>query len=279
MKFPIKLNKTFWPKIICQVLPSIFDPRLICSSSLDSRKFSKAVSAFKFGTTFKSTKYNRYPLMLNKISKLKLPNNITILDVGASDGNASLRSIKELNFQKYYITDLNINTWYSQNGNNCYFYNDDKKCILIANKYFIIYPQEFSSKIFKKVLWKIFPFLLNRLCEKKRIKLINPLLKDNKKIKIIKYDIFQKWDYEKIDLVIAANILNESYFSINDLNLAIKNLIKCLSQNGILVVIDNRKIEKGSIFQVIDDKLKFIDRINGGTEIEKNMFIFLEQKV
>jgi len=130
MKIPIKLNRTYWPKVINSYLPSADSPMVLLNHEVDSEEFSKAISVFKFGTTFKTTKKRRYPITISEIVSIKYPSPPIILDIGASDGITSLDLMQAINFSKFYVTDLNIEISYKTQAGKTYFYNDNT-CILI----------------------------------------------------------------------------------------------------------------------------------------------------
>jgi SAM-dependent methyltransferase len=271
VRMPIKLNKSFWPKIITKLLPSSDDPRVLLDGEISGKEFSKAISVFKFGTTFKSTESVRFPTVVKALTFLDCHSPPTVLDVGASDGTASLHILQNIEFEKYYIADLNIEALYEIRDDKCYFYDTDKNCILMVTKLFVIYSDFKNS---------IFPF--NKLAENflstsphannssRKIELINPEVKKIKgNIAILKHNIFSRWMKEKLDLIIAANILNKCYFSENQLRKAVNNLVCTLNDGGRLVIIDSRKIEKATIFRVMKKKIQVEKDINGGTEIRE----------
>jgi len=89
MKLPIKLNKNFWPKAITTLLPSVDDPRVLLVGDIHGEKFTKAISVFKFGTTFKTTENLRYPTTIRELKSLEYAAPPIVLDIGASDGITS----------------------------------------------------------------------------------------------------------------------------------------------------------------------------------------------
>jgi hypothetical protein len=102
MRAPIKLNRSFWPKLLCRFLPSAADPRSICRSTISFTEFTQAVSVFKFGTTFKTSQKARFPLTIASLAELKFSSPPVILDVGASDGTTSLDVMQTLTFSDYF---------------------------------------------------------------------------------------------------------------------------------------------------------------------------------
>lgn len=121
MRFPVKLNRAFWSKTLTQILPSAADPRVLCLGKVDEETFTNAVSAFKFGTTFKSTQKARFPLTILELASLSYPQRPIVVDVGASDGITSLDLMQAIPFEKYYVTDLNIDVFYQTSGSATWF--------------------------------------------------------------------------------------------------------------------------------------------------------------
>jgi hypothetical protein len=67
MRVPIKLNRSILARRLWGVLPCADDPHP------DEHSFSRAVSTFKFGTTFKATQKQRFPLTLEALTQLHQP--------------------------------------------------------------------------------------------------------------------------------------------------------------------------------------------------------------
>lgn len=272
MRMPLKLNRAYWPTVLGKLLPSADDPRILHSNQLDEISFSKAVSTFKFGATFKSTKKARFPLTIQELVSLHYPSDAIILDVGASDGITSLDVMRSITFQKYYITDLNIDVFYDTYDKWTYFYDENKECILITSNGWIVYP-DIKNAIFPfgKLAQSLFLHAPQAKKDLPRISLINPSLQSmtQKNIFVEKYNILERWPHEKVDLLIAANILNRSYFSEKQILQALENIVAALNNNSRVAIIDNRDAEKSTIFLFADGNITVEKTINGGTEIEE----------
>ena len=269
MRTPIKLNNSFWPVILTRYLPSSDDPSVLLDEDISGDDFSQAVSVFKFGTTFKTTKGNRFPRTVEALASLDWPSPPTILDVGASDGLASLHVAQNLVFKKYFITDLNTEVLLgTRDGRSC-FYNSDRECILIVTKMFVIYS-DFEDAIlpFNIIAKSVLSHSRDAPEQLKKIELVNPeILKLKGDIEFTRYDIFERWPGEKVDLIIAANIINRCYFPDSQILRSVRNLASALRIGGRLVVVDNREIEKATIFRFMDRKTVPEVDIHGGTEI------------
>lgn len=271
MRFPIKFNGNSLNSIFKRLLPTTLDPRDLLDTSIDPKEFSKLMRVFKFGNTFKSTSFNRYPETQKFLSNYHFPDRPIVLDIGSSDGLASLGLIENLNFKHYYLTDLNPYVYFKKRGNNIYFYDEKGFLILFSSGLFVIYPQELNwifSKIFFSKTHKINKKLLLDLS---LLKLINPMIEmSNLKVEFNKYDMFEVWPKENVDLIILANILNRTYFNDLEITRVLNNLIVHCNEGALLAVIDNRPNldEKSSIFKLSRGKIFLEHRINEGCDIE-----------
>ncbi len=269
MRIPIKLNRSFWLKSIGNLVPSADDPRVLLRSKLCGEEFSKAVSVLKFGDTFKTTSYLRFPKTSRAITALEFPHPPVVLDIGASDGSASSFLIQNLTFKKFFLTDLNMVVFSRTQGGKTYFYDLDMRCILIVTKLFVVYPDPGKALFpFDKIASAFFPGRDDACSQLKRIELINPGVKSLKRNIVIEtYDVFSKWTRERADLIIAANILNRSYFSETQITRALENIMDALNDRGRLAIADSRMEEKSTVFRIEGNRMIVEKDINGGTEI------------
>ena len=269
MRTPIKLNKTFWPKFITNFLPSADDPRVLISNNVSGDHFSDAVSVFKFGKTFKSTQRARFPLTVDALKSLEFSRPPNVLDVGSSDGITSLHVMRNIEFAEYFITDLNPVAFYKTKGRGTFFFDAQQTCILRVSNHFVVYSD------FEDSVWPLM-FLAKRFFSNlpstellKSVVLINPQVQEiDGQVTVRKHNILEQWDSKPVELIIAANILNRSYFSDQQLLHAAEKLLDSLVTGGRLVVIDSRNIEKSTIFQLKENNKIVVEQdINGGTEI------------
>jgi len=271
MRLPLKLNRSYWPKAFTQIIPSVADPRILCKGKVDEKTFSEAIYDLKFRTTFKSTQKARFPLTILELASLSYEQRPVVLDIGASDGITSLDIMQAIPFEKYYVTDLNIELYYQISGNTTWFYDEKGICILMVTDKWVAYPDTVGA---------IFPFdkiaqiHLARApkweSDSAKIFLINPALLNRKSSNVVveKYDVLEKWPYEKVDLIVAANILNSSYFTTSELKQALTNMVTALEGSGRIAIIDNRPSEKATIFFFKNGAAIVEKRVNGGTDIE-----------
>lgn len=275
---PIYLNRAGLNQKSRSLFTGFEDPRKIISGSVLSRQeFSKAVSTFQSGSTWKTTHPTRHPLSDNIILGLVSANvTVSILDAGVSDGSTSLNLIEKLqnNFETYYITDLHFYVNVRTNDDNTYFYNPGtKECFAIANRKFIIHANVRSNFFLLNWMAKYYfskvPPFNGEACES--ITLYQPdldsLSKSDSRIKILEWDIFCPWERDTVDLIKIANVLNPIYFSNDKICLALEHLFGALKSGGYLVVVENREYEQWSVFRKIDNKLFLENSGNGGSDI------------
>jgi hypothetical protein len=271
MRFPIKLNRSFWPESLSQKIPSAVDPRVLCSGGVDEIAFTSAISSFKFGATYKSTQKARFPLTILEIVSLPYQNPPVVLDVGASDGSTSLDIMRMVAFEKYFVTDLHIEVSYQVSGGITWFYDEKGNCVLMVTNKWVNYPDTKDAVFpFNKIAKSLFSHAPQYSETAPHINLFNPLLKSQKNgnVFIEKYNILEPWPHEKADLILAANILNPGYFTVTEMELALRNLVAALNQTGRIVIIDNRPSEKSTIYQFTEDNVKIEKKVNGGTDVE-----------
>lgn len=270
MRAPIKLNRAFWPEFLTNRLPSADDPRVLLNENIDETTFTRAVSTFKFGEKLKSTKKDRFPLTIRALCELERTAPPVVLDVGASDGITSLDVMQSLAFTRYYATDLNTEARCRLSSGKGYFYDPTGKALLIVSDRFVVYS-EIKGAI------PPFGYLVRRMLKRTpvmddaaRISLINPSIRKKLGANVFfqRHDIRKPWTVEKVDLVLAANILNRCYFPDSEITLAIQNFRAALKDGGYVAIIDNRDVEKSSIFRILGGHCSIVSRINGGTEIE-----------
>ena len=271
MRFPVKLNRTFWPKSLAKILPSADDTRVLCHGKVNEKTFSIAVSTFKFGATFKSTQKARFPLTILELALLQYEQNPIVIDIGASDGITSLDVMQAIPFEKYYVTDLNIDVYYQDSGNTTWFYDEKGICILMTTDKWVVYPETTGVIFpFDKISQAVFSHAPKWESDAARLRLINPVLlayKENNFL-IEKHNVLEPWPHEKAHLIIAANILNKSYFTTSEIKQALKNMLAALDGSGRIAIIENRKNEQATIFKFNAGNVSVEKKVNGGVEIE-----------
>ena len=270
MRFPLKLNRSGWPRWLAKLAPVANDPRAVCGESVDETGFTEAVSAFKFGTTFKTTRKDRFLLTIRELAKLPFATLPVILDIGASDGSTSLDVMKQVAHAKYYVTDLNIEIRCQADAHAMWFYDEHGGCILRASDRWVAYPDRIGAVFpFGWISRALFARAPDLDPDARRVALVRPsvLVREGDVI-IRKHDVLQDWSGEKADLIIIANVLNRVYFSDATIGEALGKLKAALTHDGRIAIIDNRPGERSTIFRFPGGEAAVETRINGGTEIE-----------
>ena len=102
--------------------------------------------------------------------------------------------------------------------------------------------------------------------------IFHPIIEYQKKYPIIfkEFNILSNWEYSKVDLIIALNLFNNSYFSEISMKKIVSNVYSILNNGGIIIIGDNKKKSKISVFKKI--KGKFILTHNNGGQVESHDF-------
>jgi hypothetical protein len=179
-----------------------------------------------------------------------------ILDVGASDGSTSLDLIRQLgtNFDRYFVTDLNLSASFGYHRGVLYFFDRHGRCTLRASRRFIVYSDTDGAQA---LLSKLAKWLISRsrkVGDRREVLLIQPelvnLASEDRRVSILFYDIFTPWKGEPPDLIKIANLLNGKYFSAAQMRQAISIQCANLAAAGrLLLVSEDDDIEKFSVFR------------------------------
>jgi hypothetical protein len=268
---PIKLNRATWPGFLTNMLPSADDPRILLDGTATAQDLTKAISTFKFGTTFKTTQKARFPLTLKAIQNLHFAQSPVVIDIGASDGSTSLDVIESLAFKRYYVTDLNIDVFYKTKGSRGYFFGENGLPVLVVSDWWIIYS-DVSHAVFPfgQIVARTLKGAPGTESDSTRLLLVNPdlLAKLGGNIILKRYNVLEPWEGEHADLVVIANVLNHGYFSDAQIITALEYLRAILNDGGYVAIVDNRSVEKATIFQFQQNSVVCVEQINGGTEIK-----------
>lgn len=253
MRRPIRLNRAAAPLLGRWLNRGCPDPRLLLDPDISNDDFTRIVSRLRIGGTYKTTTFGRYPKALEYLKGLRFKTAPIVLDVGASDGSASLLAIKELSYSRYYLTDRYIDLRFIQHGGGLYFLADTQKPFLYANRFLVAFNETDDA------VWP-FSFIVKALFAKFRedagastrsVRLVNPSLVPFMRggVRIETYDIFEKWRNERVDIVIAANLLNRGYFPDCEIVKGVRNLMDAMNDDGLLVVVKNNGTENASVFR------------------------------
>ncbi len=260
MRLPIKLNRAGWPQPFAHLRFAFDDPRPVASGEalkLSPSAFSSAISSLQFGVTFKTTRPGRQAHSNRLISELYAGSKPVILDVGASDASTSLDLIHSLgtNFDQYFVTDLNLSArcGFGRRG-TVYFLDRHGTCVLRASRQFLVYSDVQGA-------WFPFGYIARALLsgsEKLRnwheVMLVQPELisvaRQDSRITIMPYDLFEPWTGRRPDLIKIANLLNTKYFTGAQMRKGLQVQCSNLGINGrLLLVSEDDDVEKFSLFR------------------------------
>ena len=246
----------------------------LCLSKDSHADYTSLISILRFGSTSKTTLDNRHAQTNEYLSKLDfLGKKPRVLDIGASDGITSLNLMRTLafKFDKFYITDFNLEAVYTKRNGFYYLFNSNTgECVFIFNEIMAFKPN------ISKAIHRLFLGTIQKLQKEyktlDKVTLLHPevvaITKENKNIEVFQYDIFKEWAGEKVDIIKVANLLNRVYFSDEQITKAIENTKKALKNNGILCITHNMDKEYASIYKLTDDKLTLVHQINGGVIVQ-----------
>lgn len=260
MRLPIKLNEAGWPSRFGRLSFAFHDPRPLANadqSELTPCEYSRAMSTLQFGVTFKTTRPGRQEQSNRFVLQLYRGSKPVILDVGASDGSTSLDLMRALegNFERYFVTDLNLSTRCgSDHRGVLYFLDHDEVCVLRASKRFLVYSELSGACFPLPLMAKSLLAGARRVSNWREVFLIQPELASlaarDSRISIMRYDVFAPWTGERPDLIKVANLLNPKYFTDQQMREALRVQCSHLAPNGrLLLVSEDDDIEKFSVFR------------------------------
>ena len=278
------MNSSLSNKILKLLFPKLFPIyKLFYFEQLENSEFNSLISSIYYENAWKTTAEGRHIESDKIVQRLLKGKSPVILDVGVSNGVTSLDLIKKLeNFSLYFLVDKILYVDILKINKNYFFLDKNKRCFILSNP-------KFSILLDKKT---IFPLIflkkvLSFLCEKrvrkseqngnkKRVLLLDKVLqervKTDKRFRIVEWDILDRWKYERVDFIKIANVLNKVYFSLVEMEKIIGNLYDILNEEGLLFVIENRDVEKLSVFKKYKSGFRLMERLNNGVEIE-NIFL------
>ena len=247
-----------------------------------SEDFTASLSFFDINGMWKTTSNNRLrkydAKVIEILKKTNTKNRIEFLDIGASDGcttlyfleqikhNSNFENIRTLVMDKY----LYLNT-FSFLRIKEYRASDGTRILLRIGPIGLRLPGSAHSKglisRFFAILYSKQSCFSNRMKFIKKYLLLNPKIRLISNISAVECDIikFNNCYKSKFDIIRASNTLNLSYFPVNDLKCAIKNIFKYLTDGGILVV---SNAANGSIWQKKRYEFFQLSKLGKGSEID-----------
>jgi hypothetical protein len=275
MRAPLKLNRGGWPEVLTRVLPAAADPRGLSrqgAGALSAAEFSRAVSSLKFGPTFKTTQPGRHRISNGVVARRFAGRRPVILDIGASDGSTALDLIDLLGegFERYYVTDFNISVEYAVDAAGVMFFRAaGGEPILAASNRFLAYADVAGA--LPGLSWAARQRLgraraLRRWTE---LTLVQPrllaLAAEGGRVAVERYDMMQPWRGSPPDLVKIANLLNDEYFTHEQMRAALALQCGQLAEGAALLLVDNRGDgEQVSLFRREGSAMILEDRFHGG---------------
>jgi len=235
--------------------------------SNNESSFNKSISIIRIGKYFKTSFFNRFSETEKFLYSYKKKFN-KICDIGASDGSGSYGFIKSLNYNKYYLIDKYINLKINEEGNNIYLYDSALNLHMLETKNFVIYldPLKKNFNIFNSFI-DLF-FNKKKLGKLKDIQCINPLIKkNNKNINVIEADLMIDFDINmKFDLIIVENLINKIHHEDKLLRNFKKNIVKMISNEGLVILGENNSKEKeNATIYTYKKKFMIIHKIGNGS--------------
>lgn len=278
MRRPIRLNRAIWPTAMQKLQRGIPDPRRLLDKGIDAAALTETLQRLKVGTTYKTTDYDRFPQTTRLLAELPFEPPPVVLDVGASDGSAALAVMKKLRFTRYYVTDRHIKAHVYPTHKGMFLSDMDARPWLYVNRCFVIHNDlDGAEWPYNAIAARVFKtFDASKRRDERDIYMINPDLaaKRGDRIRIEQYSIFDAWEHEKADLVIAANLLNRGYFPDDDLRAGLRNLRNAMHDGAVLAVIENRNtddgsVEQSSIFRRSGNRFVVEAQIGAGSDIHE----------
>jgi len=243
----------------------------------NNQEFSTYISYLRIGKVWKYTKCYRHSSIDEIIHELMVVRQKPLfIDVGASDGITSANLFKSIGvkFGIFFVTDLFFSLDVAKHRKDTLFFLPGaNKCFLICNDRFTYYSG-LKSPIFilNWIAKQKFRRVSKLRLKKGNVCLLHPdmkeLQKNQKEINILEWDVFTPWKHEKVDMIRIANVLNKVYFPDEKIIESIKIIHDALKDSGYLLIIENRKVEKWSLFIKKGNHFELIENKNSGSEIE-----------
>ncbi|HEU0277491.1 MAG TPA: hypothetical protein VFQ95_06715 [Rhodanobacteraceae bacterium] len=276
MHRPIRLNRAIWPAAMNRLRRGIPDPRRLLDPHLEAAALTEILQRMKIGSTYKTTRYDRFPETTRLLASLPFARPPVVLDVGASDGSTALAVMRRLAFRRYYVTDLNIRAQAVLTHAGVFFCDGRARPWLYVNRCFVVFNDVAGARWpFGPIAAQVFAdFDAARWPDRRDVLMVNPELAAMRgdRICIERYNVFEAWSREPADLVVAANLLNRVYFSDDRLREALANLRAAMREGAVLAVIENRAGDAGpreqaSLFRRVGNRLRPEARVGAGSDI------------
>lgn len=239
--------------------------------STDPQTFRFALSTVRIGRTFKTTARNRLPLVTNFLSSR--PGRLgTVIDIGASDGSASITMIEALDFDCYCLTDKYMFLRLTQSETSYRLFDADGVLHMcqIGGVVFYLDPFRAWRSPMERLVTMAFGRTHGPSDETSRdVVCVTPELpRLNKQVQPLAYDCAEPWGRERADLVLVANFLDKFMNRPDMMAVFCRHIAGMLNPGGTLVVADNEGIERATIF-TMDGRPRAVHRLGGGSVSEQ----------
>lgn len=248
MRVPIRPLHGRWPAWLERRFARFFwsDPGVVLDKEATPEAFTKAMSAFLVGGTYKITGAARHPnvdsLLIDHVDLA----DTTILDVGASDGSTSMDLIRRLtDFRSYTIADKYLVVGAERTRRHKLFYDQDNSCVLIVGPRSVAWPS--LSMLVRVMYWPLVARAARTQEQRENVLLVNPavraLMAADKRVSVASHDVFKPWQGPRPDVIKVANLLRRLYFDDQTITLALDALLQSLADGGYLLIADNSRLK------------------------------------
>lgn len=256
------------------------------ADKLITEKFCNLIQDIKINGVTKFTypgRLDHSKKYIHNLLKSNPTHNLSILDLGASDGITTHDLAQELsgtfnNKFHIYLADLNLYINRFIKGSLVEYRSAAGDPILLKIgklAWRLPVPDKRSAVLSKWLIKKYLSLhsLRGSLNFDRRISLVSPAALHNNSIKTMEMDCFKFYPelLSSFDLIRASNLLNVAYFSKNQIKAALSNLFKYLKPNGYLVISRNPDeamfLENGTIWQKSGNRLTSVGTIGEGSEV------------
>ncbi|WP_158946207.1 CheR family methyltransferase [Pseudodesulfovibrio cashew] len=247
-----------------RVSPAILQKALDSEGTLDEigRRYALGVSMLKIGRIYKTTGLKRTTLAHEAVFRLAQQADCpSLMEIGVSDGCSALPILSEVDrFRRIILTDR-FTRFYVRAfpGGQLYLDGEQRRHgVKFLCFYFFLNPIHVLDVSSFTVL-----------------DVINPILQKRYKIyQVVKFDMFTDTLDSPVDIIKCSNILNDVYFSEEEIHNAIYHLAYSLKDGGHIVISQNNDSYKDGeavlVLKKQGSSLLIVESLNGHTAA--NMF-------
>ncbi len=274
MRFPIKVKTEVIPSFLRRIIPNKPDPTRLITSKVDETQFSRCASSICIGGIWRTTSPGRHPESNKLLARTLAGTPARIVDVGVSDGGTSVDLYLALgaDVRSLVVTDVCLKVRAVRQNGGWYLFRPDAGACLMAVFDHLIYYNVITSNSFlgghAAAVFAAAPspetgsdvFLMNP-------RLMSTVARDSR-VELREWDVFTPWRGERMDVVRVANLLNPAYFTTAQLREAMSNCYRAVEGQGWMMVVDNRKSEKATLFRKEGGRLTVAARVGDGADAE-----------